>query len=55
MNIFQAAPFLLEKMNRASFSSLIEKGDKKVYGAKPKKVKKVVKKTKKDKKKKKSY
>ena len=37
-------------MNRASFSSLIEKGDKKVYG---KKTVKVVKKKKKDKKKKK--
>ena len=54
MNIFQAAPFLLEKMNRASFSSLIEKGGKKVYGAKPKKVKKVKKKDKKKKKKKSS-
>lgn len=43
-----------EAMNRASFSSLIEKGDKKVYGAKPKKVVKVAKKTKKVKKKKKS-
>ena len=37
-------------MNRASFSSLIEKGDKKVYGAKPKKVKKKEKKKKKKKK-----